>query len=163
GANLAQMAMAVTNTIMVGRLGAVPLAGAGLGGALYFTCGIMLLGVLTAVAPLAAHRLGSGDRGASGRIAGAGLALAVLVTLLFVVLLANLDRLFLALGYDAALVTEIGRYLSALAWGAPALLGFAVLRSLLSALSHPRVVMVVLIISIAGNALLNWMLIFGHL
>ena len=33
-ANLAQMAMAVTNTVMVGRLGAMPLAAAGLGGML---------------------------------------------------------------------------------------------------------------------------------
>ena len=34
-ANLAQMAMGVTNTVMVGRLGAVPLAAAGLGGMLF--------------------------------------------------------------------------------------------------------------------------------
>ena len=54
-ANLAQMAMAVTNTVMVGRLGAMPLAAAGLGGMLYFTGGVMLQGVLSAVAPLAAH------------------------------------------------------------------------------------------------------------
>ncbi|HEY1258933.1 MAG TPA: MATE family efflux transporter, partial [Stellaceae bacterium] len=61
-ANLAQMAMSVTNTIMVGRLGAVPLAAAGLGGMLYFTGGVVLQGVLFAVAPLAAHALGSGER-----------------------------------------------------------------------------------------------------
>ena len=35
-ANLAQMAMAVTNTVMVGRLGAMPLAAAGLGGMSFF-------------------------------------------------------------------------------------------------------------------------------
>ena len=61
-ANLAQMAMAVTNTVMVGRLGAMPLAAAGLGGMLYFTGGVMLQGVLSAVAPLTAHALGAGDR-----------------------------------------------------------------------------------------------------
>jgi len=66
-ANLAQMAMAVTNTVMVGRLGAIPLAAAGLGGMLYFTVGVMLQGVLSAVAPLAAHALGAGDRRAAGR------------------------------------------------------------------------------------------------
>src|ERR1700755_1544517 len=72
-ANLAQMAMGVTNTVMVGRLGAMPLAAAGLGGMLFFTIGVMLQGVLFAVAPLAAHALGAGDRRAAGRIAGAGL------------------------------------------------------------------------------------------
>src|SRR5215813_10164730 len=76
-ANLAQMAMAVTSTVMVGRLGATPLAAAGLGGALYFTVGVMLQGILFAVAPLAAHAVGAGDRAAAGRLAGAGLTLSL--------------------------------------------------------------------------------------
>jgi len=162
-ANLAQMAMAVTNTVMVGRLGAMPLAAAGLGGMLFFTVGVMLQGILFAVAPLAAHARGAGDRSAAGRVAGAGLALAVLLALPFVTTLTSLDRLLQALGYDTALASEIGRYLRALAWGTPAFLGFAVLRSLLAALSHQRSVMAVLVVCVAGNALLNWVLIFGHL
>lgn len=162
-ANLAQMAMGVTNTVMVGRLGAVPLAAAGLGGMLFFATGVMLQGVLFAVAPLTAHALGTGDRAAAGRIAGAGLALAVLLALPFVAALTSLDRLLHALGYNAVLAGEIGRYLRALAWGAPAFLGFAVLRSLLAALAHTRSVMAVLLVCVVGNAVLNWVLIFGHL
>jgi len=162
-ANLAQMAMAVTNTVMVGRLGAIPLAAAGLGGMLYFTGGVMLQGVLSAVAPLAAHALGGGDRRAAGRVAGAGLVLALLLALPFVAVLTSLDLLLRALGYDALLAAEIGRYLRAIAWGGPAFLGFAVMRSLLAALSHTRSVMAVLLVCVAGNAALNWVLIFGHL
>jgi MATE family multidrug resistance protein len=161
-ANLAQMAMAVTNTVMVGRLGVMPLAAAGLGGMLYFTGGVMLQGVLSAVAPLAAHALGAGDRRAAGRVAGAGLVLAVLLALPFVAALTSLDALLRALGYDAALAAEIGRYLRAIAWGGPAFLGFAVLRSLLAALSHTRLVMAVVVSCVGGNAALNWVLIFGH-
>jgi MATE family multidrug resistance protein len=162
-ANLAQMAMGVTDTVMVGRLGATPLAAAGLGAMLYFTGGVMLQGILSAVSPLAAHALGAGDRAAAGRIAGAGLALAMLMALPFVAALTSLDRLLLALSYDAALAAEIGRFLRAIAWGGPAFLGFAVLRSLLAALSHTRAVMAVLLVCVAGNALLNWVLIYGHL
>jgi len=162
-ANLAQMVMGVTDAVMVGRLGATPLAAAGLGAMLYFTGGVMLQGTLSAVAPLAAQALGAGDRAAAGRIAGAGLALAVLLALPFVTALTNLDRLLHALGYDAALATEIGRFLRAIAWGGPAFLGFAVLRSLLAALSQTRAVMAVLLLCVAGNAGLNWVLIYGHL
>src|SRR5215471_17046724 len=162
-ANLAQMAMAVTNTVLVGRLGAMPLAAAGLGGMLCFSGGVTLQGGLSAVAPLAAHALGAGDRQAAGRSAGAGLVLAVVLALPFAVALISLDRLLGALGYDPALAAEIGRYLRAIAWGAPAFLGFAVLRSLLAALSHTRSVMAVVLICVAGNALLNWVLIFGRL
>ena len=162
-ANLAQMAMAVTDIVMVGRLGAMPLAAAGLGGMLYFTGGVMLQGILTAVAPLAAHALGAGDRAAAGRIAGAGLVLALLLAAPFVAGLTNLDRLLHALGYDPTLAAEIGRFLRAIAWGGPAFLGFAVLRSLLAALSRTRAIMMVLLACVAGNAALNWMLIYGHL
>jgi len=116
-ANLAQMAMGVTDIVMVGRLGAVPLAAAGLGAMLYFTGGVMLQGILSAVAPLAAHALGAGDRAATGPIAGAGLVLALMLALPFVAVLTSLDRLLHLLGYDAALAAEIGRFLRAIAWG----------------------------------------------
>jgi multidrug resistance protein, MATE family len=102
-ANLAQMAMAVTDMVMVGGLGALPLAAAGLGAMLYFTGGVVLQGILSAVAPLAAHALGAGDRAAAGRIGGAGLALALPLALPFVAALTSLDRLLQWLGYDPAL------------------------------------------------------------
>jgi multidrug resistance protein, MATE family len=162
-ANLAQMAMSVTNTVMVGHLGAVPLAAAGLGGMLFFTIGVILQGIPFAVAPLAAQALGAGDRAAAGRITGAGLVLAVLLALPFVAALARLDLALRRLGYSPLLAHEIGRYLRALACGAPAFLGFAVLRSLFAALSQARAVMAVLVACVAGNALLNWLLIWGHL
>ncbi len=161
--NLAQMAMGVTDMVMVGRLGALPLAAAGLGAMLYFTGGIVLQGILSAVAPLAAHALGARDRAAAGRIAGAGLALAVLLALPYVAALTSLDRVLHWLGYDAALAAQIGQFLRAIALGGPAFLGFAVLRSLLAALSYTRPVMAVLLVCVAGNAGLNWVLIYGHL
>jgi multidrug resistance protein, MATE family len=135
----------------------------GLGGMFYFTVGVMLQGILFAVAPLAAHALGARDRRAAGRIAGAGLVLAALFALPFIAGLTSLDRLLRALGYDAALAGEIGRYLRALAWGGPAFLGFGVLQSLIAATLRTRPVMAVVLICVAGNAVLNWMLIFGHL
>jgi len=161
--NLAQMAMSVTTTVMVGRLGGMPLAAVGLGGMLYFTGGIMLQGVLFAVSPLAAHALGAGDRGGAGRIAGAGLALAMMLALPFTAALAMVDHVLQALGYDAALAAEIGRYLRAAVWGVPAFLSYAVLRSVLAALSHTRSIMTVHVLCLGGHAVLSWALIFGHL
>jgi MATE family multidrug resistance protein len=161
--NVAQMAMGFTDTVMVGRLGALPLAAAGLGAMLYFTVGIMLQGILSAVAPLGAHALGAGDRAAAGRLAGAGLALAALLSLPFAGALISLDQGLASLGYDPTLAAEIGRFLRAIAWGTPAFLGFAVLRSLLAALARTGVVMTVLLVCVASNAVLNWALIHGHL
>src|SRR5437868_15163646 len=75
-ANLAQMAMGITNTIMVGELGAVPLAAGGLGGVLFYMIAMLGRCVVSAVAPLAAHAIGADDHPTAGRGAGAGLIVA---------------------------------------------------------------------------------------
>jgi multidrug resistance protein, MATE family len=162
-ANLAQMAMGFTNTVVVGSLGSAALAAAGLGASLYFTVALVCSGILTAVAPLAAHAIGAGDNRRAGRVAVAGLVLAALLAVPLVAALLLADRLLIALGYEPALAAEIGRFLGAIAWAAPGFLGFAVLRSFLVAASHSRTVMIALILCIPMNAGLNWVLVFGHL
>src|SRR5579862_5407982 len=162
GANLAQMAMGVTNTLMVGHLGAVPLAAAGLGAGLYFMLLILCMGVLEAVAPLAAHAIGAEDHPTAGRVAGAGLIVAAVLAVPLMVLFTIIPTLLSLLGYSPELTAEIGGFLRAIRWGAPAFLGFAVLRFLLIAAFHARIVMLVPLLGIPLNAVLNWILIFGH-
>ena len=161
-ANLAQTAMGFTNTVMVGSLGSAALAAAGLGTSLYFTIAMVCSGVLTAVAPLAAHAIGAHDNRRAGRIARQGLVLAAMMAFPVVAGLKLADRLLAMLGYNPALATEIGRFLSVIALAAPGFLGFAVLRSFLVAASHGSAVMAVLILCVPMNAALNWALIFGH-
>jgi MATE family multidrug resistance protein len=162
-ANLAQIAMGVVDTVMVGSLGAVPLAAVGLGGGFFFTAAVICQGVLNAIAPLAAFAIGSGDRAAAGRIAGSGLVLAAMLTVPIVAAMTTADRLLDLIGYDPALAREIGHFLRAVAWGSPGFLGFAVLRNLFAALRRPRIVMVVLAFCVPTLIGLNWILIFGHL
>jgi MATE family multidrug resistance protein len=162
-ANLAQTAMGFTNTVMVGSLGSGALAAAGLGASLYFTIAMVCSGILTAVAPLAAHAIGAGDRWRAGRVAREGLILSAVLAIPVVGALLLASRLLALLGYDPALAAEIGRFLGAIAWAAPGFLGFAVLRSFLVAASHSRTVMIALILGIPMNAGLNWILVFGHL
>ena len=161
-ANLAQMAMGFTNTVMVGSLGSAALAAAGLGASLYFTIAMVCSGVLTAVAPLAAHAIGANDPRRAGQVAGKGLVLAALLAVPVITTLMAVPRLLGALGYDAVLAGEIGRFLGAIAWAVPGFLGFAVLRSFLVAASHSRTVMIALVLCVPLNAGLNWVLIFGH-
>src|SRR5712671_1655943 len=162
-ANLAEMAIALTNTLMVGHLGAVPLAAAGLGGALYFMLVMLCQGVLAAVAPLAAHAIGAGDHPTAGRVAGAGLVVAAMLAAPVIAMLTALPWLLALLGYDPELAAEIARFLGMIRWGAPAFLGVAVLRFLLVAMFRTRIVMLIPLLAIPVNGLLNWMLIFGHL
>jgi multidrug resistance protein, MATE family len=90
-------------------------------------------------------------------VLAASLALPVLA------LLTVAPRALALLGYQAALAGNIAQFLAAARWGAPAFLGFVVLRSLLSATSRVRPVMLVLLCAFPVNAALNWALVFGHL
>jgi MATE family multidrug resistance protein len=162
GANLAHMAMGLTNTIMVGHLGAAPLAAAGLGTALYFTLLMLCQGVLEAVAPLAAHAMGAQDHPTAGRVAGAGLIVAAALAAPVIAVLTVIPWLLAALRYDPELTAEIGGFLRVIRWGAPAFLGSSVLRFLLVAAFRTRIVMIVPLLAIPLNAALNWALIFGH-
>src|SRR5262245_23919147 len=161
-ANLAQMAMQVTNAVMVGNLGAVPLAAAGLGNALNATLLMTSQGLLTAVAPLAAHSIGADDHPAAGRVAGGGLIIATAVAAPLMATLTVVPPLLSGLGYEPDLVAEIGRFLWAISWGIPGFLGAAVLRFLLIAAFRTRIVMIVPLLAVPLNLVLNWVLIFGH-
>jgi MATE family multidrug resistance protein len=162
-ANVAQMAMGVTDTVLVGTLGAVPLAAVGLGAGFYFTTVVVCQGLVMAVSPLAAFAIGAGDRAAAGRIGASGLILTAVLAVPVIALMRWSPRLLAAIGYDPALSGDIGTFLRAIAWGAPGFIGFAALRSLLAALSRTRGIMLVLFAGIGTNAALNWAFIFGHL
>jgi MATE family multidrug resistance protein len=157
------MAMSVVDTVMVGTLGAVPLAAVALGGGFYFTSVVICQGVLTAVAPLSAYAIGAGDRGAAGRVAGSGLVLAALFSVLVIAVMMAGGGLLGLIGYEPALAEQLARFLRAICWGAPGFLGFVVLRSLLASLARARAVMLVLMMCVPANIGLNWVLIFGHL
>jgi multidrug resistance protein, MATE family len=162
GANLAQMAMSLTNTVIVGHLGAVPLAAAGLGAALNISLLLLCQGVLAAVAPLAAHAIGAEDHPTAGRVAGAGLIIAVVLAAPVIAILTVTPQLLAAFGYDPELAGEIERFMRAIRWGAPAFLGYSVLRFLLVAAFRTRIVMLIPLVAIPLNAALNWVLVFGH-
>jgi len=62
------------------------------------------------------HAIGASDNRRADRFAGKGLVLAALLPVPVIATLIALPRLLAALGYDAVLAAEIGRFLGAIAW-----------------------------------------------
>ena len=160
-ANLSEMAMALTNMVMIGRLGASALAAGGLGGNLLWCVLVIPLGIIMAVGAVAAHAFGAGDRSAVGRAAGQGLVLAAALSFPAIAVLWWTGPATALIGADPALVPLLTDYLRALAFSVPAALGFAVLQRFVSALFRPRLPTVISMIAIAFNAIANQALIFG--
>ena len=160
-ANLSEMAMALTNMVMIGRLGASALAAGGLGGNLLWCVLVIPLGIIMAFGAVAAHAFGAGDRSAVGRAAGQGLVLAAVLSFPAIAVLWWTGPATALIGADPALVPLLTDYLRAIAFSVPAALGFAVLQRFVSALFRPRLPTVISMIAIAFNAFANEALIFG--
>ncbi|MCA1653085.1 MAG: MATE family efflux transporter [Sphingomicrobium sp.] len=164
-ANLTQQAIQATDVLMMGRLGAAPLAGATLALNLTFTFSVLLMGLLIASSPMMARALGARANAARDvrRTFRAGLWLLVLAMPPYWLLLWHVGAIMRALGQSAELA-DIGQtFLRAYMWCTAPWLLFQLLRTFVAALERPQSVLWLSLGGIALNALLSWSLIFGHL
>ena len=155
-------AMGFVDTIMVGRLGEVALAGVALGNAIYFAILIFGLGVIMGVGPLIAQAFGARADEDVARFARQGLWLATLLTPLGLVATYFSGELLGYLGQSEEVVTVALGYQRVLMWSMWPFLAFGVLRSLLESLNRPLVVTALSLAAVGVNALLNYIFIYGN-
>lgn len=160
---LAEMAMAFTAMVIVGRLGAVELAGVGLGANLLLAVTLVAMGLLSVVGVLAAQAHGAGQDAAVGRAMHQGFFLSSLVAVPVTVAGFFPAPMLRLLGQEEAVVQVAQDYLRMAVWSFLPYLYFTVLRNFVAALLRPRSVMVVTLAAVALNLLLCWVLVFGEL
>ncbi|GAB5518356.1 MAG: MATE family efflux transporter [Rhodothermales bacterium] len=160
---LGQMGMGFIDTVMVGRLGSEALASIALGSAMFYSVGIICLGIILAIEPMVAQAFGADDHEPIGRYTRQGMWLAVFLTVPVVTLFWFAEPVLLALGQDANVVAGTAGYLRAVAPGFVAWLWFVALRGLLEGLHQPRLVTLVMAGGVALNIGANYVLMFGHL
>ena len=162
-AQLAGTSMGFVDTLMVGRLGDVALAGIALGNTLYFFVLLLLTGVVLAVGPTVSQAHGAGDEEGVARAARQGLWLALGGTLLALPLFWNAEALLRLMGQPAETAALAGAYIRAVSWGFLPALGLTALRGLLEGLSNPRPIMFIALAGVGLNVAANDVLMFGRL
>jgi MATE family multidrug resistance protein len=160
-AQLAQVAMGATDTVLLGSLGRDALAAGGLGANLFFTLMIVVAGGLISVSILVSHARGSGNEARIAPILRGGFLLALLSAVPPMLLLWNVEPILLAIGEPAALADSIARYDRVLLFAMPASLIMATQRGYLAAMGRPWMVMAVALVAVVVNGLLNYGLIHG--
>lgn len=159
---LGQMVMGVTDSVMIGRLGKVPLAASAFAGVLFTVGFIAGIGILMSVSVLAARAHGGGrSRDCAeylrhGMLLGGVMALGG--TLLILLACLRLDWF----GQPAEVVAAVDPYVKIIAVSLIPTLLFQVLRQYSEAVGHPWGPMAILLGGVLLNVLLNWMLIYGH-
>ena len=164
-ANMLQMAVYAIDVIFVARLGQGELAASSLSIALF---GLMMwcFSALTgAVAPLIAAELGRGRHAVREvrRSVRMALWLAVACSLVGMAIASHGEAILLATGQDAHIADRAGSFLGVLMWAIGPMIASNVLRTFASALGRPVVATAITALSIAVNALGNWVFVFGNL
>jgi len=162
GALVAEPLFLLTDTALVGHLGADILGGLSIASTVLQTVIGLMIFLAYATTPTVARRLGAGDRPGAIRAGIDGMWLALL---LGVILLAGgllvAEPVVAAFGSTAA-VTEAGiTYLSVSLWGLPGMLLVIAATGLLRGLQDTRTPLVVALAGFAANAGLNVLFIYG--
>ncbi len=162
GSHLAQFAIHITDTIMLGWYSVEALAGVVLGGSFFFIFFIVGSGFGFAVLPVVASAAASGQDQQVRRVTRMAMWISVLFCVAIMPVFLFSEPMFLLIGQNPEIAQLAAGYLIIAGWGVFPALQVMVLKSYLAALERTSVVLWVTVIAAIANGMLNYALIFGN-
>jgi len=162
GGHMAQFAIHITDTVMLGWYDIKALAAVVLGASFYHVFFIAGSGFGFAVMPVVASAAASGQGAQVRRVTRMAMWLSALFCALAIPVFLLAEPIFLAIGQKPEIAALAGRYLGIAGWGVIPALQVTVLRSYFAALERAQVVFWVTVGAAVLNGLLNYALIFGN-
>ena len=157
----AVLAFSTVDTVMVARVSALDLAALAIGGAVYISVFVGLMGVVLAIGPIAGQSFGAGRLRDSGRATEQAAWLALALSAAGCALLFWPEP-FLALARaEASVAGEVRGYLQGLAFALPPALVFTAFRGFSVSVSRPAPVMALQVGALALKLPINALLVFG--
>jgi MATE family multidrug resistance protein len=158
-----QMLLGLTDTLMVGHVGTVPLAACGFSNTLLAIPLVFGFGVLAGVSVNASQAFGAGKPHLAGESLRGGLIIS-LVMGFFVALATHTILPFLSVfGQPAEVNASCVNYLLLCAWSFPAIFATGSTKNFCEALARPWPPFWIMLGGVLLNVVLNWILIYGHL
>jgi MATE family multidrug resistance protein len=158
---LGQVAMMTSDLALVGRLGDDAVAAAALAQVILFVGFVLGMGLVSAVAPLAAQAFGAREPRMVRRALRVGLWASVMLGVPLTAMQLQGERILLWLGQEPEASAAAGIYLTGLTWSMVPGWWFIALRSFMSAVNRPEPALWTTLIAIPINTLLAYALIFG--
>lgn len=159
---LGQIAMMTTDLALIGRLGDTAVAAASLAHTVFFVAFVIGMGLVSAVAPLAAQALGARQPRTVRRALRVGLWAALLLCVPMIMLPLFGEKILLMLGQAPENARLAQRYLLGLAPGIAPALCFMAIRNFMGAVNRPEPGLWITLAAIPANAVLGYALIHGH-
>ncbi len=159
---LGQIAMMTTDLALIGRLGDNAVAAASLAHTVFFVAFVIGMGLVSAVAPLAAQALGARKPRIVRRSLRVGLWAALMLCVPMSLLPLYGEQILLALGQAPDNARLAQRYLLGLTPGMAPALWFMAIRNFMGAVNRPEPGLWITLAAIPANAVLGYALIHGH-
>ena len=156
------MAMGFLDTAMAGHYHSTHLAGVALGGNVFWPIFMLLTGCTMSVTPIVAQLVGGGRTRQIGIVLRQGLLVGLAASAVAIVLVLNAHPVFALFGVDSTAADIATRYLSAAAFGLPAVMCYIVLRYGSEGLGHTLGPMVIAGLVLLLNGVLNYAFIYGR-
>jgi MATE family multidrug resistance protein len=160
---LGQIAMMTTDLALIGRLGEDAVAGAALAHIVFWIFFTLGMGLVSAVAPLAAQAFGARNPRVVRRALRVGLWAGLMLSLPMMMMLPfHGETMLIALGQKPETSKLAQTYLLGLGWSVIPALWFIAIRSFMGAVNRPEPGLWITLAAIPANALLAYALIHGH-
>lgn len=156
---LGQITMMTTDLALIGRLGDEAVAAAALAHTVFFISFTFGMGLVSAVAPLAAQAFGARNPRLVRRSLRVGLWAALLMSLPMMALPLFGEEILLALGQMPGTAHLAQQYLLGLTWGITPALWFLAIRGFMGAVGRPAPGLWITLVAIPANAGLVYLLI----
>ncbi|BET67687.1 MATE family efflux transporter [Opitutales bacterium ASA1] len=160
---VSQMVMGVTDSVMIGRVGKVPLAASAFANSVFGFAFIIGVGLLIPVAVLVSRAHGANEHREAGEWLRHGAWLAAIVSLLGTGCLLALGAMFHRFGQPTEVLAVVHPYYELISWSLLPTLLTQVFRQYSESLGHAVAPMVTTVASVLLNVVLNWILIYGNL
>ena len=160
--NLAQFAIHITDTVMLGWYDVTALAASTIAGTLFFVIFIVGAGFAQAVTPLVASAAEQDDEVQVRRVTRMGLWLSIFYGLVVTIPFFWAEEILIAIGQDAEVSRLAHIYLQIVIWQMIPALIIMTFKSFLAALEHTAIILWATIGTAVLNVFVNYALIFGN-
>ena len=160
---LSQALVPFFETLFLARLGAENLAAGAIVSWLFGTLAVVAFGTSGAINVLVSHQYGAKNNQGIGKVAQAGLWLALILALPTIILFWNIPPILLYFGQSSIIVSLAQQYLHALAFGLLPNLIFIALLEVLVGLGRGRLIFRFILIQVSLTISWSFVLIFGKI
>jgi len=160
---VSQMLMGVTDSVMIGHAGTVPLAASAFGGNVFTVFYVVGIGLTIPVGIFVSRAHGAGRREECGEYLRHGLALALLFGVVETLVIAGLVARLAWFGQPPEVLAIVPPFFLLIGGSITPILVYLVLKQFAEAMGRPWVPMFIMLGGVGLNAALNWVFIYGHL